>query len=256
MGGVVPPAGVALIGIGDELLAAGEARRARTRDPRLVRVLGKNGMARWCDLWELCPDIAPQDYRGPVQLITNGGKCRAYIDYDRSRRDRWAWLDYPPMPANMNVKPDERGRGKVIIEPNVKPVSCNKDWGWNNWLELVKDKSVPWAQVGPPGSKVLDGVRMIETKTPADALRVLASAKAAVLQEGFLHHAAAAVNLRAVVLFGAFITPKSTGYDSHINLWVDIPQAQGWRKPNRLCDRAWQTIKPEAVLCKLKTLLS
>lgn len=243
------------MGQGDELLAAGEARRARARDPRLVRVLGKNGMARWSDLWELCPDIAPQDYQGAFQTITNGGKCRAYINYERSTRQRWVWKEYPPMPANLNVTPDERGRGRIIVEPNVKDARSNKDWGWHNWLQLTKDKSIAWLQLGPPGSKQLPGVELIQTQTPKDAIRVLACARAAVLHEGFLHHAAAAVGLRAVVLFGTFITPKSTGYDSHINVWIDSPTAQGWRQTNRLCQRAWQTIKPEAVLCKLKSLI-
>ena len=40
--------------------------------------------------------------------------------------------------------------------------------------------------------------------------------------EGGFHHAAAALNKKAVVIFGGFIDPLVTGYDFHNNIYVDI----------------------------------
>ena len=51
-------------------------------------------------------------------------------------------------------------------------------------------------------------------------LAALSGAKLAVLPEGGLHHGAAALGVKAVVLFGGFIPPEVTGYPQcgHINL--------------------------------------
>ena len=40
--------------------------------------------------------------------------------------------------------------------------------------------------------------------------------------EGGMHHAAAALNKKAVVIFGGFIDPLVTGYGFHNNIYVDI----------------------------------
>ena len=58
---------------------------------------------------------------------------------------------------------------------------------------------------------------------------MLSGARAAVLHEGGLHHAAAALGMPAVVLFGGMISPRNTGYDVHVNLAIDDPEALGWR---------------------------
>ena len=39
--------------------------------------------------------------------------------------------------------------------------------------------------------------------------------------EGGFHHAAAALNKKAVVIFGGFIHPSVTGYDFHRNIFID-----------------------------------
>ena len=36
-----------------------------------------------------------------------------------------------------------------------------------------------------------------------------------------MHHAAAALNKKAVVIFGGFINPSITGYDFHKNLYIE-----------------------------------
>ena len=37
-----------------------------------------------------------------------------------------------------------------------------------------------------------------------------------------MHHAAAATDKNAVVIFGGHISPNITGYDIHTNIYVDI----------------------------------
>ena len=40
--------------------------------------------------------------------------------------------------------------------------------------------------------------------------------------EGGMHHAAAATNRDALVIFGGHISPKITGYENHKNLYVNL----------------------------------
>ena len=51
-------------------------------------------------------------------------------------------------------------------------------------------------------------------------------------------------------------SPRNTGYDLHINLAVDDPEALGWRIPHLACERAWAQITPRLVADHLETLLA
>lgn len=234
-------------------MLAGEARRLRLIDGRRSRPLDKLGKPRWCPVWELCPDIARPNESGSFHLIRNYGGNRPYIDHPNSTKERWRWKDYRPFPANLNVKPDPRAAGMVLVEPHLKAgASPNKQWG--RWQELVKHPH-PWVQCGPKGTVPLPGVTFIETASIAEAFSVLAGCKSAVLPEGVFNHAAAALGVPSVVLFAGYIHPRNTGYDLHTNLAVDDPEASGWRIPHAACARAWQSITPELVLEKLEPLL-
>lgn len=232
------------MGIGDELLALGQARAAG----RKVAILDKAGRRRWHPLWERAHYIARPDEPGDFPGITNGPACRPYLDYRRSTKDRWAFTDWRAQPAEVfDVRPDPRAAGLVLIEPHIKPTaSPAKQWG--RWQELVRSyPDVPWAQPGNPGARWLDGVIHLETRDFAEACNLLAGCATAVLPEGALHHAAAALERRVVVLFGGYIRPATTGYDTHINLAVDDPEALGWRLRHPACMRAWSRITPDIV---------
>lgn len=244
------------MGLGDEIMVTGEVRRLRATDPRKVRVLDRNGAPRWWDLWEGNPGIAKPGEFGSFQIHRNGGGCRPYIDYRRSRRFRWAYTDWRCTPGELfGIKPDSRGEGLVLIEPELKSnASPNKQWGQDNWLKLSKTGH-RFGQMCPPGQQSIPGVERIETKTFQQACGVLMAARALVLPEGGLHHAAAALGLPAIVLFGACTSPRNTGYDMHINLAVDDPDGLGWRIPDPACQAAWKLITPELVLQHLETSL-
>lgn len=245
------------MGIGDEIMASGEARRLFQADQRPACIVDKHGRPRWHDIWRGNPRITP-DLKGAHRLVNAGG-CRPYIDYARSTKDRWAWADWRAEPGDIHLTPAEKTLAQpvIIVEPHIKPsASPNKQWGWGRWQELVgMAPHLPWAQVGPRGTRCLDGVRLIETAAFREACGVLSGATAAVLPEGALHHAAAALGVHAVVLFGAFIPPAVTGYDMHRNLWIDDPDALGWRVPNTACAAAWGRITPDIVMDNLMEIL-
>ena len=246
------------MGMGDEILATGEVRRLQALDPRPVLIVDRHGRPRWSDLWRGNARIV----RAPgndCQRIVNGPGARPYIDYARSRPDRWAYTDWRCTPGELPwCRPDRRGAGRIIIEPNLKAnASPNKQWGWARWKALVAlAPALPWAQMGPPGTAWLRGVERIETMSFVSACEVLAAARAAVLPEGGLHHAAAALGVPAAVLFGAMTSPRNTGYDAHRNLWIDDPDALGWRVPHPACAAAWAKITPELVLQTLMEMIN
>lgn len=64
----------------------------------------------------------------------------------------------------------------------------------------------------------MEGVPFVETKTAREAFAVLSWSRLFVGCEGALHHAAAAFNVRAVVLWSEFISPIFTGYQTQRNL--------------------------------------
>jgi len=226
------------VGLGDEIMAAGAARRLQARDPRRVEVLDRRGRRRWHPLWAGNPRIARPGERGDFQRLIDGPGCRPYIDYEAMRAEaarRWPGAPFDlkrreqpwrfragwrATPGEIFCVPRAAAGGYVLVEPNVKPSAMpGKDWGRARWQALVAARrELGWLQIGPAGTRPLAGVRFVATPTFFDALRVVSSARAAVLPEGGLHQAAAAWGVPAVVIFGGCADPAATGYEAHRNL--------------------------------------
>jgi ADP-heptose:LPS heptosyltransferase len=169
---------------------------------------------------------------------------------------KWTWREYKPIPGEIYFTEQERylanqcHEADVILEPSVKrSASPNKDWGFDNWQTLahmLNERRLRVAQVGPQGTSILNAARLIVTPTFRVAAAYLSRVKAAVLPEGGLHHAAAAVGIRAVVIFGGYISDRQTGYDLHTNLFTG-GEPCGMRTRCQHCADAMAKIKPEEV---------
>jgi len=265
------------MGWGDEIMVTGQARKLQETDPRRVAVRGRDGRARWHPAWLGNPrfaipgQVAVED----VQWLVNGPGCRPYVDYPRMQREfarifpgrpfttqvrdarlPWRFTDWRAEPGELHGRRGARGE-IVIVEPHLKPgASSNKQWGWVRWQALIRLVDVPWVQLGPRGVRVLDGVRHMPTATFSDACTVLSSARAAVLPEGGLHHAAAALGIPAVVIFGGRSSPANVGYDAHMNLFVnDAESPCGQWVPCAHCARAMAAFTPATVARYLEDLL-
>ncbi len=242
------------MGWGDEIMVTGVARRAQETNPLPVKVLDKKGQTRWHEIWTGNPRIASPAFAGPVQTITNGPGRRPYIE--RETKERWIWREWDCPTGEIYLTPQERAfgtrySGRVIIEPNLKPkASPNKDWGKPRWASLARqlmDFGYAVAQLGEPSTPMLAGVERIQTAGFREAAAVLASAKLAILPEGGLHHAAAALGVPAIVIFGGYISPRQTGYASHMNLFTGgIPC--GMRIRCQHCADAMNAILPEQIV--------
>ena len=59
--------------------------------------------------------------------------------------------------------------------------------------------------------------------------------------EGGFHHAAAALDKKAVVIFGGFISPSITGYDFHSNIYIDSEKSPCGKKS--VCEHCINSMK-------------
>ena len=75
--------------------------------------------------------------------------------------------------------------------------------------------------------------------------------------EGGFGHAAAALNKKALIYFGGWISPQSTGYDKHENVYYDDPNspcgAIGYICDH--CEKARQSVNVDYLEEKVKLLL-
>lgn len=247
------------MGIGDQLMAAGEARALHKKTKRRVLIVDRYNRPQWCDLYQGLPYILNSHQQGDIRMLNAGGS-RPYIA--AKGPDRWTWKPYKPKPADLvftvnELALAERYRGCVMIEPNIKLQGhANKAWEWSRWVALVEAMpDVEFVQCIPPGARTLDAVdHYAATTTFRQALAVLSVCRAFVGTEGALHHGAAAVGTPAVVLFSEFITPDSTGYPDHRNL-RHAGAACGSRKPCKGCAESMRAISVLEVVANLKELL-
>ena len=243
------------MGLGDELMAAGEAQRlSKAFGNCKVAILDKSKVkVRRHELWANNPHIAKPGEKFTKSII-NGPEHRSYIKSFST--DKWTWQRYKPIPADMFFSKSEKefadsvGDGFVVIEPNlkVKPESVNRDWGWKNFISVVETfPNLKWVQIGPASTRVLPNVRLIKTSSPRMAAAALTKARSFVSHEGGMHHMAAAVGLRGVVIYGGFISQNVTGYDIHKHLSATTGLGCGRRYKCAHCQAVMKSITVDMV---------
>lgn len=245
-------------------MTAGEATRRAAGTGKKFRILNKRDEHYWHFVFEGNPNIARPGEKsdGDIGFVN---RHRMYIvDETKERR---TFREYKPHPAPLRLDAAaldmaKRSAGAVVCNPSIKQrASPNKLWPWENWQKVVEKTSgsIRWIQMVEPGVRRLRFAEPIETPSFQSAVGLLKGARAAVLHEGALHHAAAAVGTPAVVLFGGYISPRVTGYDGQVALFHDTPQwplGCGMRIPCQHCAEAMAAIRPEIVAEKLADLMA
>lgn len=253
------------MGIGDEIMVTGEVRKLALAQPGVrvaIRDMRKPVWHRWHPMWNNNPHIAlpgrPYDL-----ILDNAPGCRPYIAAKSHRA--WVWQEYGPERGEIFLSDPERALGRdmgdaVVIQPFIKAsASPNKQWPVKNWQALIDlHPDWRWVQVGDGGDPTMSGVEFVRTLSFREACGIIAGARAVICQEGALHHAAAALGIPCVVIFGGFISPQVTGYASQRSLYVASDQHElgcGLRTPCFHCHRAMLSIRPEHVAAALMALL-
>ena len=245
------------MGFGDDIMATARVRALYAANPVPVLIQGLDRQPRWSAIWEHNPKIA-RTAALAGQVLCDGPGARPHLDYGRMTEQRFFFRAQIFGSGEIFLADAERARARpvVLIEPHVKEgASPNKDWGFARFQAVVDARpDLPWAQCDY-GTPVLAGVEPIRTATFRDACAVLSGAVAAVLPEGGMHHAAAALGVRAVVIFGAYISPAVTGYAGHVNLARDLPDVVGINPRHPRAQAALANITTEEVLAGLEAIL-
>jgi ADP-heptose:LPS heptosyltransferase len=235
-------------------MATGMARGAAARGVRIAFGDGRRIIrGPWCEqAFRNNPNIAPA-LGGAIEWVKY---YKGHRTYNRPGAGRWIWnYDFSPVPGEFYFDAGERAlmreRRGILIEPNVpwqKSVAPNKDWGFARYrrlADMLRAAGMPVFQFSY-GRDRLAGVEVINVASFREAAAVLAGMTLAIVPEGGLHHAAAAVGTPAVVIFGGFIPPAVTGYAAHINLAGADEACGSWSRCDH-CRRALDNITVESV---------
>jgi ADP-heptose:LPS heptosyltransferase len=175
-------------------------------------------------------------------------------------KKKWVWKQFKCIPGEVFLTEDELDVKKqvgVVIEPRTKG-KPNKQWPIDRYQEvadqLVAEGYTVSQLCAPNTAALLKGVQKIVTRSFRHALGALSKAQLYLGCEGGLHHGAAAVNVPAVVIFGGFIGPETTGYDNHHN--IAVPPACGSQQRCAHCERVMASITTEEVLKAAKEQLT
>jgi len=238
-------------------MATGMARGAAARGAKIA--FGDGHKLIWGPFCETAfrnnPNIARRADEPGVEWI---GYYKGSRQYNRFENGRWIWnFDFKAPVGEFFFDERERQhtvrrRGAVLIEPNVpwhKQVAANKDWGlqrFQHLVDLFRRNGVPVYQPRH-GLRRLDRVEVATAPDFRCAVAALAGFDLVVTPEGGLHHAAAAVGVPAVVLFGGFAPPAVLGYAGHQNLTGGATSACGSLRECPHCRAALGRITVEEV---------
>ena len=208
------------MGLGDWIMASGDAKEANERTKKKVK-LGDGVRMSWDgQVFANNPRMASNSDTDVVWVKNYQGH-RPYLKGTKNGRLLFN-DDYKPIVGEIYFSPEEQEvidkiRGNyIIVEPNVKKVyahTVNK--AWHGWEELFKH-DLPWIQLGDATTD--KKTKWIETTTFREALAILSKAKLFVGTDGGLHHAAAALGIPSVVIWTGFTSPRHLGYDTHRNI--------------------------------------
>ena len=233
-------------------MATADARLAHEKWGTRV-VFGDGRRWFWSEVFEGNPIIAKKSELGQDEKfawVSNYPQNRPYIAEIIPGRFIYR-QDYRVTPGEIFLSDDEnRPSGNyIVVEPNVKPdmTGPNKKWPWDRWVSLVKRLDADVVQLGT-SQRLLKRARHINTPTFRSALGWLAGAKLLITTDGALHHAAAAMGIPAVVLWGGAASPVNLGYAGHINIWHGAEPCGTYNAECPHCKAAMASITVDEVL--------
>lgn len=284
------------MGYGDRLMSIGDAWAMHRRDPLKRKVaIGDGQKIDKTDMdltWGLDHFLATQeevDAGYPVTWVYSYPGNRPYIDYGAIRQalvrqgsriikprkmvgklGRFIFdSSYRPTPAPIVLKPEEReiaeawaAKGPfVIIEGFTKArASPNKQWPVENFRDVARKlkRDIPVYQIGAGTTpSLLPSLPQIRPDSFRQSMAYLKAAALYIGPEGGLHHASRAVDTRAVVVFGGYVSPLVTGYgDLHVNLTGDNGgHACGSKTVCDHCTKALNSITADEVVAHARRQL-
>ena len=268
------------MGLGDALMATGEVRELRKKNQDARFIVGDGLRFYWNEVFDFNPYIIKgteiNNYKKIIWIKNYEGN-RPYRNYgDDLPKDNYNWkTNFKPKKGEIffsdgEIKLSEEiikkikkkiGTKKLIfIEPHVKKRLGyqNRDWGFKKWqkvVETLKDQ-FEFIQITHGSNKPINGCINVHGLNFRNSVAVLAKCDLFVGPEGGMHHAAAATDRKAVVIFGGHIGPHITGYNFHKNLYIELDKSPcGMKTPCKHCEECMRLISIETVIKNIKETL-
>jgi len=241
------------MGFGDEIMATAYAKAVVKKYPEAKAIFGdpKNHLdagtntlkVSFSEVFLNNPHILQEgEAIKDFVCIPDYPGCRMYVDYEKSQTEgnkimAFSWNpEFRAARGQLFFTDQEKSVAAAIvarlpfpfyaIEPNVagKDWINKKAWAWDRWQAVVDqtvahsvggDEAFPWVQLSGPH---LAGVVGLENLPFRVACAVLSCANGLLTTDGALHHAAAALGVPAVVLWGHYSSPTTFGYEDQVNL--------------------------------------
>ena len=248
------------MGYGDELMATGGAKIAKKKNPNSQIVIGNfhNKTITQSIIFNNNPNIITDSKKINPDLkllfINNSPGNRPYFDREKTiLKQRMIWdFKFKPTPGELYFSKEEikkakktidnaeifwnsinnkKHNGIIFIETTSVKINnsdfgfkhINKDWGKVKWLALIEKLKKKFLIIQSLHSKSIhyDGIFEFESNFRG-AAAAMKMTNLFLGPEGGFGHVAAALNKPAVIIFGGWIHPQSTGYDFHENIYIDI----------------------------------
>ena len=253
------------MGFGDEIIGSGLARGAHARGKQIAFGDGhKINWSGWCsEIYEGNPNVA----RPGQEQLTNlewvnfrkGNRVYSTLSPDRSR---YVWnYKWRMVPGEFFFSEAEKALaatfapGFIVIEPNLpwhKSCAVNKDWGEAKYTELGRRLLLQGHRLvqfkHKEARRFIAGADIVELPRFRQAIAVLSRAAAYVGAEGGMMHAAAAVGVKGVVLFGGWSPPLVCNLPSNIAVAsANSGEACGSLHTCKHCQQAMASISVDQV---------
>tara|TARA_A100001011_G_C14286783_1_gene834133 strand:- start:861 stop:1712 length:852 start_codon:yes stop_codon:yes gene_type:complete len=274
------------MGYGDDLLITTFASKIKEQYPDRQIVIGnfEEKRAYHSIIYDNNPNIADCrniDPNKPTHIINYHQYNRPYIDYEKSTNTKYVWRNFKPKPGQIFFTKEEKLNAKSIIsqaidywkntnDENYKKIIFletsstkknnkqfgmkhkNKDWGYENWENLINKikKDYLIIQSLHHETKKNIGIFTPENLDFRLACAVLNEVDFYVGPEGGFGHVAAALNKKAVLYFGGWISPDTIGYDFHENIYYDnkLSPCGEYKKICNHCEEARKAISVDIFL--------
>jgi hypothetical protein len=242
-------------------MLSGIAKRTNAMTNQRVCPVDAKWEPYWDTLWDGLPFMQKQ-MTLDCAVLRNGPSVRHY--YSGMKDNRILWRKWDIAPGEIRLTDEERewaaNETRLFGERFIVTESRHKEKGgggankqWPHWQEFF-DRRI---EIGVPHRVLFYEMR--EAPTFRHACAILERSIGYVGHEGGLHHAAAALGKRAVVVFGGYISPDVTGYANHKNLYVaadKYPLGCGTVTPCDHCRAAMEVISVEQVVEAVREMVS
>lgn len=256
------------MGMGDEIVAAGQAQRLYDADTSArVAIFGLDGKPRWSPIWDGNPILAtPADVAAGerVQRLVSGPNCRPYIVYPFSEQTGWTFdktFRCRDHVAQIYLTEAERAYGEatraadgpyVLVEPYTKHV--NFRWPLLKWHALVAAcPDLTFVQHTHADSPRIPGAIAVPATFRA-ACGLIAAADLYVRSESGLCHAAAALGVPQVTIFGGCMDPEVMGGYPGQTVLSDGPPCGRWL-PCAHCAETMARLSVDTVMAAIRSQL-